>query len=96
SEWYEPITCVDKQVIYQIIFPTSIAVTQPDINHKENMGARQKPPIVINPCTNEVLVLPPAVYAEFDKKTKILSDAVKEVHKSNKDLTQAIQSRDLE
>lgn len=96
SEWYEPITCVDKQVIYQIIFPTSTAVTQPDINHKENMGARQKPPIVINPCTNEVLVLPPAVYAEFDKKTKILSDAVKEVHKSNKDLTQAIQSRDLE
>jgi len=96
SEWYEPITCVDKQVIYQIIFPTSIAVTQPDINHKENMGARQKPPIVINPCTNEVLVLPPGVYAEFDKKTKILSDAVKEVHKSNKDLTQAIQSRDLE
>lgn len=96
SEWYEPITCVDKQVIYQIIFPTSTAVTQPDINHKENMGARQKPPIVINPCTNEVLVLPPAVYAEFDKKTKILSDAVKEVHKSNKDLTQAIQSRNLE
>ncbi|WPP57229.1 hypothetical protein SOI69_08210 [Acinetobacter pittii] len=96
SEWYEPITCVDKQVIYQIIFPTSTAVTQPDINHKENMGARQKPPIVINPCTNELLVLPPAVYAEFDKKTKILSDAVKEVHKSNKDLTQAIQSRDLE
>lgn len=96
SEWYEPITCVDKQVIYQIIFPTSTAVTQSDINHKENMGARQKPPIVINPCTNEVLVLPPAVYAEFDKKTKILSDAVKEVHKSNKDLTQAIQSRDLE
>lgn len=96
SEWYEPITCVDKQVIYQIIFPTSTAVTQPDINHKENMGARQKPPIVINPCTNEVLVLPPAVYAEFDRKTKILSDAVKEVHKSNKDLTQAIQSRDLE
>lgn len=96
SEWYEPITCVDKQVIYQIIFPTSTAVTQPDINHKENMGARQKPPIVINPCTNEVLILPPAVYAEFDKKTKILSDAVKEVHKSNKDLTQAIQSRDLE
>ncbi|NUG24094.1 hypothetical protein, partial [Acinetobacter lactucae] len=93
---YEPITCVDKQVIYQIIFPTSTAVTQPDINHKENMGARQKPPIVINPCTNEVLVLPAAVYAEFDKKTKILSDAVKDVHKSNKDLTQAIQSRDLE
>jgi len=96
SEWYEPITCVDKQVIYQIIFPTSIAVTQPDINHKENMGARQKPPIVINPCTNEVLVLPPAVYAEFDKKTKILSDAVKEVHKSNANLTKAIQSRDLD
>ncbi|HFX6312438.1 TPA: hypothetical protein ACIFC2_001544 [Acinetobacter baumannii] len=96
SEWYEPITCVDKQTIYQIIFPTSIAVTQPDINHKENMEARQKPPIVINPTTNEVLILPPAVYAEFDKKTKILSDAVREVHKSNANLIKAIQSRDLD
>lgn len=96
SEWYEPITCVDKQTIYQIIFPTSIAVTQPDINHKENMEARQKPPIVINPTTNEVLILPSAVYAEFDKKTKILSDAVREVHKSNANLIKAIQSRDLD
>ncbi|HEM8406246.1 TPA: hypothetical protein U2R23_001890 [Acinetobacter baumannii] len=96
SEWYEPITCVDKQTIYQIIFLTSIAVTQPDINHKENMEARQKPPIVINPTTNEVLILPPAVYAEFDKKTKILSDAVREVHKSNANLIKAIQSRDLD
>lgn len=96
SEWYEPITCVDKQVIHQIIFPTAQATTNPDINHKANLSEAQKPPIVINPSDNEVLVLPPALYAEFDRKTKVLSDVIRNVHQTNADLTRAIQSRDLE
>ncbi|OEC92417.1 hypothetical protein [Acinetobacter sp. YK3] len=96
SEWYEPITCVDKQDIRLVVFPTASANTNPDINNKASLGENQKPPIVINPSDNEVLVLPPALYAEFDRKTKILSDAIKEVHHSNSELTRAIQSRNLE
>ncbi|NCI77059.1 hypothetical protein [Acinetobacter kanungonis] len=96
SEWFEPITCVDKQLINKIIFPLTTGITNTDPNNKVGLGASQKPPIVINPHTNEVLVLPPAVYAEFDRKTQILSDAVKKVHQSNAELTRAIQDRKLE
>lgn len=96
SEWLEPITCVDKQVIHPIVFPLTTGTTNPNPDNKVSLGASQKPPIVINPRNNEVLVLPPAVYAEFDRQTKILSEAVKKVHESNAELTRAIQDRKLD
>lgn len=96
SDWFEPITCVDKQTVHSIIFPMTTGVTNPNPENKLSLKGVEKPPIVISPHTNEVLVLPPSVYAEFDRQTKILSDAVKKVHQSNAELTRAIQDRRLD
>ena len=95
SSWYEPHTCVEPQVIQKIVIGTSVATTNPDSNHTVNMGSVENPPIVINPHTNEVLILPPEIYAEFDKKTKLLSKAVSDVHSTNKELRKKIQARSI-
>lgn len=96
SQQYNTITCVDPQVIYQIIFPASKSTTNPNVTNKASLASLKKPPIIINPHTNEVLVLPPSLYQEFDKKTSVLAKAVEKVHQSSADLRRAIQERDID
>lgn len=96
SQKYNTITCVDPQVIYQIIFPASKGTTYPNATNKASLSSLKKPPIIINPHTNEVLILPPSLYQEFDKKTSTLAKAVEKVHQSNANLRRAIQERDID
>lgn len=96
SNLYKPFTCVDEQVIYQIIFPTTQGITSPDTMHKIGLGPVRKPPVVINPHTNEVIILPLSVYEDFYKKTNLLAKAVENVHQSNANLRRAIQARNLD
>ncbi|ATZ64794.1 hypothetical protein [Acinetobacter bereziniae] len=96
SALHKPITCVDDQIVFQIIIPTSGGITNPNVNNKIGMGPLKKPPIVINPYTNEVVVLPPSLYEDFYNKTKILSDAVEKVHQTNASLRRAIQAKNID
>lgn len=96
SQKYNTITCVDPQVIYQIIFPASKSTTNPNVSNKASLTSLKKPPIIINPHTNEILVLPLSLYQEFDKKTSVLAKAVEKVHQSNANLRRAIQERDVD
>lgn len=96
SEVFFPVTCVEEPQIRQVVIKTSPATTNPNPNHTVGMASIKNPPIIINPHTNEVLILEPALYAEFDKKTKILAKAVSDVHSSNANLRQKIQARSVE
>ena len=96
SALHKPITCIDNQIVFQIIIPTSGGVTNPNVNNKIGMGPVKKPPIVINPYTNEVVVLPPSLYEEFYNKTKLLTDSVEKVHQTNASLRRAIQNKNID
>ena len=96
SDFFKPLTCVDIPVINKIKLNTTLGVTTLDKNNTLSLGSLKKPPIIIDPHNNEVLILKPELYAEFDKKTKLLADAIGNVHKTNKELTRAIQARNLD
>ncbi|WP_353173357.1 hypothetical protein [Acinetobacter rudis] len=96
SKVFRPVTCVDEPQIQKIVVKTSMATTDPDPNYTVNMASVKNPPIVINPHSNEVLILAPEHYAEFDQKTKLLNKAISNVHRSNHELRKQIQARSIE
>ncbi|SDC07068.1 hypothetical protein [Acinetobacter boissieri] len=94
SPYFDPITCVDLQEIYKIVIPTTQAITKPDPNHTVGLSKVEKPRVVISPHDNQVLFLAPELYDDFDRQTKVLSDAINKVYQNSADLQKAIQYRD--
>lgn len=90
---FEPITCIDPQEIYKIKLPQTTAITASNPEHKVCLVQTDTSRVIINPHTNEINIVPLEMFEEFDRQTKILSDAVRNVHESNAALTKAIMVR---
>lgn len=94
TELYAPITCVDPQQIYQIdMWKAKSGISANDPMHQMCLVQADQSRIIVNPHTNEIIVVPLEAYEEFDRQTKVLSDAISSIHKSNAALTKAIQQR---
>lgn len=96
STYFEPITCVDEQTIYPITIPMKTGITNQSLDHCVSVEKVGTSRVVISPHDNEVILLDPDAYDEFDRQTQILSDIIKKVHKSNNELRKAIQHRNAD
>ncbi|WP_180024418.1 hypothetical protein [Acinetobacter sp. YH1901134] len=86
SEFFPPITCIDKNQINQIRIGVAMGGSSPNENTTVGLGKAKKIPIVVNPHTDELLILPPDAFDTFEKITRDLEDSIKNIHRTKYEL----------
>lgn len=86
GDFFSPVVCVDDKQIQQIKIGVSMGGTAPDPNKTLGLGKAQKLPIIVNPHTDELLILPQEVFNTFEKITRDLEESIKNVHRTKYEL----------
>ncbi|WP_447594077.1 DNA repair protein [Stenotrophomonas rhizophila] len=90
----EPLLKGQKNVIYTLGMKSQVAMTESGSGRVANVDGKISAPAVLNAEAQELLLLTPDVWAEFEELSGLIENTMAGLHRSRTSLDNALQGRD--
>ncbi|PLK47315.1 hypothetical protein [Uliginosibacterium sp. TH139] len=94
--YLEPFVQGGTSTHHNVPFKTISANTAPDANHTVPLAGVTSAPVVVNPQTQELLVVPRKDFEDFEKFSGQFDAVLRTKHQAQADLGKALESRDAD